>query len=204
MVRCTVLPLGEWRGEGGALFSRCSLLPVIKSPSEQEQLTLQKHEETQISSINRTDNISYPGVCVCVFFSSTSQTGAHFSVPTLITHGDLRRVTRVPAERGQQTARCLWKTRASLLSMSDQPASANAESALWDSHHQLLGWRKRGNVPLFLSFLLLVSFSPSLPLISYQRVTGSKQGKEKKDCEGDTRDQNLTREQGIGKETGKQ
>lgn len=162
MVRCTVLPLGDGcRGEGGALFSRCSLLPVIKSPSEQEQLTMQEYEETQISSINRTDNISYPGVCV--FFSSTSQTGAHFSAPSLVTHVDLRRVTWVPAERGRRASRCLWKTRPSLLSPC--PIRQTVDSLGFPS--SAAGVEGNGEGSPFSVLRPDVSFLCSLQLISY-------------------------------------
>lgn len=60
---------------------------------------LRKEKETQISSINRNDNISYPGVCVDVFLSRVPQTGAHFSAPSLVTHSDLHRVTQTVWER---------------------------------------------------------------------------------------------------------
>lgn len=154
-------------GEGGALFSRCSLLPVIKSPSEREQLTVQKYEETQISSINRTDNISYAALCVCVFFSSAAQTRAHFSAPSLITRGDLRRVTQVPTERRWRAARCLWKKPGRLFSLHPTNQPGPRLSTL--SGIPVISGRDEGKgeeFPTFLSILLLVSFTPSMPLLS--------------------------------------
>ena len=161
-------------GEGGALFSRCSLLPVIRSPSEREQLTVQKYEETQISSINRTDNISYAtAVCVCVcvrvcvFFCSAAQTRAHFSAPSLITRGDLRRVTQVPTERRWRAARCLWKKPGRLFSLHPTNQPRPRLSTLYGI--PVISGRgegKGGEFPTFLSIFLLVSFTLSLPLFS--------------------------------------
>lgn len=64
--------------------------------------------------------------CVCVFLL---QTGAHFSAPSLVTRGDLCRVTWAPVEKGRRASRCLWKSRAPIPSAPGIPESALGLSA---------------------------------------------------------------------------
>lgn len=102
------------RGRGAALFSNSSLLPVIKSPSENgKALTMRKHEETQISSIKADDNILYPYERVCRAGAPCSPPFSRQEAifqPVFTSPGaDLRRVTCFPQRPDVWGARCLWK-----------------------------------------------------------------------------------------------